>query len=125
MSQWVSFLRHRGTSAETSPALTLSDFGDTPNITDRSFHLALQMSKQQLLSILNSNYIKLRLNSLLQKKSIMFSHLDFFSFLSFHSFPAAAAGILTAVGSITLLMTCSGTDVFPHIYPSSPTFGAE
>lgn len=88
------------------------------------FQLCKWICKQQLLNILNSNDIKVRLNSLLQKKSIMFSHLDF-SFLSFHSSPTAAAGILTAVGSITLLMTCSGADVFLHIYCSSPTFGAE
>lgn len=45
VSQWVSFLRHRGTSAETSPALTLSDFADAPKITDRSFfHPAPQMN---------------------------------------------------------------------------------
>lgn len=72
-SQQVSFLRHRGRPAETSPALTLSDFAHTPKVPDRSFRPALQwIGKQQLLHILNSKDIKLRLSLLLQKVSNVF-----------------------------------------------------
>lgn len=41
--RWVSFLRHWGTSGEPSPALTLSDFANLPEVANRSFHLTLQM----------------------------------------------------------------------------------
>lgn len=41
--RWVSFLRHWGTSGEPSPALTLSDFANLPEVANRSFHPTLQM----------------------------------------------------------------------------------
>lgn len=91
----------------------------------QSFHAALQMdqARSSSLNILNQKDNKLKLNTLLQTKSVIPSHLDF-PFL-FDSSCMAAARTLTAVGSITLLMMCSGTDVVLCIYPSSPTFGAE
>jgi len=80
-------------------------------------------ARRSSLNILNQKDMKLKLNTLPQTKSVMLFHLDF-PFLS-DSSRVAAAGTLTAVGSITLLMICSGTDVVLCIYPSSPTFGAE
>lgn len=109
-----------------SPALTLPSFAHTDgNDSELSSGFANGPSQSSSSNILNHKDTKLGLKALQQIEPVTLSHLDF-SFLSFHSSCTAAAGMLTAVGSITLLMMCLGTDVsFASTPPLLPAFGAE